>query len=299
MGEKYNLTGKNYSDEEREATEKGLEYLVHEARGVDPDELEKTPLELEIIQTCKDMLRTTLSAFGIDKKLEINADQIHIYPPEKYPDRENKTIANVAVVTQKIEVKRRGSKTKMIAALLHEMIHLASDLVFYSHVSDVDGLLDISDAKSGYRLHSEWKTGGKHKFVGLNEAITDILMYRILKKNEETLKNQFRISISEEIISYTTFWDIVKKIIDKIAIVTGSEFETILDDYIRAQFTGEMMHLRDIERLYGKGSLQVLALLGYDETLTPLIQKYFETDSEKERKELFEQLKPHLPILKN
>ena len=45
------------------------------------------------------------------------------------------------------------------------------------------------------------------------------------------------------------------------------------------------MHLRDIERLYGKGSLQVLALLGYDETLTPLIQKYFETDSEKERKE--------------
>jgi hypothetical protein len=62
------------------------------------------------------------------------------------------------------------------------------------------------------------------------------------------------------------YWIFVEKllypIIEKIAEFRKVEDTIIYDLFIKAQFTGDVMHLRDIERIYGPHALEVISLFG-------------------------------------
>ena len=71
---------------------------------------------------------------------------------------------------------------------------------------------------------------------------------------------------------------------EKIAEKNSESKEAVWMRFKKGEFTGEMMHLREVERTFGKGALRVLAALGSGtrnmkrSKLIEQTESYFKTD---------------------
>ena len=123
----------------------------------------------------------------------------------------------------------------------------------------------------------------------------------MLGENEDEIRETF----GDEIINYDKgeynyyqrFIDIVDAIVAKIAERNGESKESVWDRFKRGMYRGEMTHLKEIETIYGKGSLRVLAALesGTRRSLVrdEVIEKlglFFKTDNEQERNKLAQEV---------
>jgi hypothetical protein len=77
--------------------------------------------------------------------------------------------------------------------------------------------------------------------------------------------------------------EIVEIIIQKVAEKKGEDRELVWQRFKRGLFSGEMMHLRDIEETFGKGSLRILASLESEDVPVAMVKKYFESENETEK----------------
>ncbi|MCC2630863.1 MAG: hypothetical protein K0S38_672 [Candidatus Paceibacter sp.] len=294
MSEQPEFIGKHYSEDEKADLTEGLHEMEREDRKESIFELEKTPEELKMIRMSNDIIQNEFQGYGIQKEFHIDPEQIHIYSPEAYQEKyPGETIISSAESRGKtIDMQRFESKETMFIIMMHEMIHLAAHTAFYAEVEGEVGI--VHRAKTGYRLDSPWKEKGKEKFVGLNEAVVELTTHIFMLRHKAEIVETLGINFESMNLGYYNEWLVFDSIVKTIAKSAEVKYENIVNDYIVAQFTGGMMHLRDIDRLYGKGSLRILALLGHKEELTPFIQEYFETDSEAKRQEVREKLLPHI-----
>ena len=86
----------------------------------------------------------------------------------------------------------------------------------------------------------------------------------------------------------------MKEIIFRISEKQGEEYQTVWKRFERGYFTGEMMHMRDVERTFGKGSLRILAA-AYPESenrddIDEKIFEYFDAKTEEEKDELAKEI---------
>ena len=122
--------------------------------------------------------------------------------------------------------------------------------------------------------------------------MTDDIALRLMARHMEDFFKEFKFTEKEleEGISYEEdYLTILSAIIKKIAKNNNEEPKEVWKRFRKGYFTGEMMHLRDVDKVFGKGALRVLAALKCgvndlpDEEIIRKVYRYFKTDDEKER----------------
>src|SRR3989344_2351043 len=150
-------------------------------------------------------------------------------------------------------------KILLFDSTLHEMIHAAG-------VSAKNTSGEIS--RVGY-LQINTNDSGTHEHLrGFNEGIVEALAQEWSSKHREKIKAllhvddaDFEHPILQARNSYGTEQKVANAIAEGIAGAKQETPETVHRRLARGHFTGEMMHLRDIDTAFGKGSLRLLAAI--------------------------------------
>jgi len=166
-------------------------------------------------------------------------------------------------------------------AILHEMIHFVS---FQKNllIKKEDNRTQINNLRVGYR--GRGKEVKNDIFKGFNEGMTDLIVMDILKKHKEELALDFNISKEEEeefISTKKQFYEyafFINDLIKRIAEKTDKDEGEVWKKMKEGCFTGEMMHLREIERVLGKDSLKILSRLGYSDEENKKVYDFFKLD---------------------
>ncbi len=176
---------------------------------------------------------------------------------------------------------------------MHECIHRASTKKF-SYDPETQ---NITDARVGYRLNSSWKkdSSERHKLTGFNEIMNAYTQVKILHTHPKELE---KLGISREdvkgpIYPYMRYEPILNKIVEKIAANKNISIMQAFVDLERGQFENNIFALKEVEKSFGKGSIEILAHLmsralkdrKQRDELDEMIKTFFVTGNEQEREE--------------
>jgi|GEM_PF-1987371 len=158
---------------------------------------------------------------------------------------------------------------------LHEMVHAFSATRY-----DFDSEGQLFYNKGGYRSvraknipaeslneTSEPTVEVKELFTGFNEGVTDLMAKEILEKHQTELAQDLKLDEAENDLSTIKFhaycpW--VEWIMEKIAAKNQIDQAVVWKQFKSGLLTGNIMHLREIEKVLGPGSLRLVANIGQD-----------------------------------
>ncbi len=186
----------------------------------------------------------------IDKE---KIDSLKIFITEdKNPFFDNE-VGSISVTQKNLE-----NKERLIHELVHETLHFlsANKINFEKYTEEFNDIeYNVMSAKVGYNstynlVNKNGNTSEytKNLFIAFNEGITESLTSWIIKDNN---KRKRKYGYKEEV-------EMVEKIKDNIYENEDNKFPR---EFLQEYFDGGMMHLRKIEKFYGKGSLGLLAEL--------------------------------------
>ncbi|MES2059518.1 MAG: hypothetical protein V4438_00645 [Patescibacteria group bacterium] len=189
---------------------------------------------------------------------------------------------------------KRYSQMLDAKSILHESIHAAGHRKFVS-AGDAG---EPEEYRVGYSLKRN--LGEELKMVGFNEAVVQTLTIELMKRNRAKFEGVLGFGVSDRIIEemdgYEKYRKILDQIINKVAERKSLSPDVVKDEIYRGHFTGEMMHLRGIEEVFGKDSLEILSLL-HDQNdrkllkkKNELVKRYFFADSSIEREKIKQKL---------
>jgi len=251
-------------------------------------ELDKTESENRFVIKCKDYLNEELTDLGVEEKSDITPEAVHFLPSKVFkklnPDNLS---ASVSLGENSIQIDKQEMRGRLdlYKTVTHEMVHTVA--FRKKQIQTEGGVVKVDTLRGGYLTRNPESPDHEH-FRGLGEAITERTTMDILKKHAGEIVADFNISPEEQ--KQPVDWqynnmEVLNAIIKKTAEASGEDESAEWEKFKKGQFTGEMMHLRDIEKVFGKGSLRVLAAMGPDagDGANKKFLKYFETDDKKER----------------
>lgn len=231
-------------------------------------EIEKTPEQLEFIESINSYLKKEFEILGLTYEEKVLPERIHLFDQEwmeiHFPDDKNEA-AFIFLPGKKIIINtsRVESKERLLKVLIHEIIHLQS---FHSYFLD-PGLEKLNGSyRDGYGMTNRNKKAGKdphEHFRGFNEGMVDLVTAEITGNYLGELEKKFELvrrAESKEWWYRIETEVILHHIIEKIAEERGRSTEDVFREFEKNLFTGKMMFLRDIERVFGKGALRMLSL---------------------------------------
>ena len=183
-----------------------------------------------------------------------------------------------------------GPRTDLFAEQMHESIHAHS---FHSFMSLPEHTV-LGCRRIGIAMEPPTQNA---RFTGANEAVTERLRLKLCRDHQDDIQKTMEFTDEEitEVIrgkSYPRFIELLDLINDRIADENHTTRDEIWDMWTKAMITGEMMSLRQVERVWGEGSLRILSMLGYDKKIDAKVFKFFGTMShdaaEKIRRELLD-----------
>lgn len=264
------------------------ELLRKRKRGLEllPGELPKSPEVLKFIEKINKYIAEELHDLDLEFDSKVVPEQIHLLPDAKYIKHAPKNSRGTYYQNEDMYVVRGGlPRLQMFKTILHEALHKVSFHAWsIAPKTGEEGRRIVEQHRTGY--------GGKEHLDKFDEGVIDVLVIRILARHADELREIFHITPEEEtegVNSYKFEVDLVSAIIKKIAEKNQERFARVLYRFARGLFTGEMMHLRDIERTFGGGSLRILAAMDEGIKKLPkeekyrLVQHYFETDDQEEK----------------
>jgi hypothetical protein len=276
-------------------------------KGLEPleGEREKRPDELRFIEKINQYLAEEFKELGIDGTPRVLPERIHILPIVEYkkhfPDGDHIGL-HVSSLDAVYFADQGRSRLWLYVGILHELLHLLSKQKWLVRRDAQDNKLLFWQHRSGYRsFRSDADKQKMHEhFNGLNEAVIDKLALEIMRKHADELVQELAITPEEkaETGAYYEFEliEILDIIIQRLAERMQVSEREIWKKFARGLFTGEMMHLREVERFFGKDALRVLGALG-DPELAPFsikviqrVKRYFEIDDQNERERIAKQL---------
>lgn len=169
-------------------------------------------------------------------------------------------------------------RLKEFAVLLHEALH-------------EKGFVKIDIRKNeptSYRVGYNLKEG--QVFHGFNEGVTDLLTMRLLDLHKDEIKEEFGVELNTEQDKNdkNSVWNYINR--PAAAVLVANVYVGDFDTLWRGYFTGDMMHLRAIEKKHGKSALRILSLLddaeedgGADKIKK--IFRFFDEDATQEEKD--------------
>ena len=280
----FNISGKNLNEEEREKVAKHYEKTFQEGREPVEGELLKSEQTLRFIEVINNYLNEELRSLDL-REVNLDLHSLHILTVEgfekKFPDSPD---ANGIYRSDQDAVYVEQSEFRMqtYKSLLHEIVHQLS----YQAISANQEIKETYVVRSGYTNMPGTEKYHEH-FRGLNEAIIDSIVKEIFMKHKDDLIEKLDITQKEQterVAFYDDYISILKIVMEKIAEKNNEDKEVVWKRFKKGEFTGEMMHLREVERAFGEGALRVLAALGSGtkiakrSELIKKMQDYFKTD---------------------
>ena len=249
--------------------------------------LDDVPGGVEVLNEVNLLLQGELDDLGIEEKVNILPDQFMILSNAEYPKAKTGTIFHKEgmIVLKEDDIK---SRVDLFYCILHESIHLQSFLKI--HLRQFDGKVKDNIHRSGYIMHNIQKD--HHHFGGLNEAVTDGIVREIVRKHGHEIIQRLRLDESEQKESFRMYYGFLKvldTIIKGVAENKKEEKETAWRRLKRGIFTGEVLHLREIEKAFGKGSLKALGAMNFEKEddkayeKSQKVLKYFLADNQEEK----------------
>lgn len=286
------------------------ELKLEEEKGSKPFPREgyKTPEDLRFIELANQYLAKELEHLGVDFE-PISLDKIHLlkdvawftkYSGDNSLGKHEHGANNASINLFNIEIlslnENVDARLKRFAVILHEMIHIAGHIKFRI---DEDG--NLNSYRMGYKTIEQHERKGDELFEGLNEAVVDGMVMHILRHYQDELEQEFgdeafKKSEKEHLYDYEYYIRMLAIIISDIAEKKGEDPLLVRDRFLKGHFTGEMMHLRDIEKVYGKNGLRAIAKWGFAKDqeegskITNKVVKFLVAETEEERAAMVEEI---------
>jgi len=303
--------GKNANEEESlEAKEKLRDIGLEPIAGEKP----KTEQELQLISLAVSGFKKLFEQYGIEKTIDITPEQIHFTDCILFGGSVVSGMADVGQESIATTKKQEIFSLLEIHCFAHEMAHLLSHTRHFASAKDEvagDKEVEVTSPRAGFALERPWnkeENGEIRHFVGFNEAMTEIIVKKILYAISEELEKEFKIKEEElakshigkrklkyipfvkktMVVSYQQMYvPTVEEIIKKMAEIKSQTLEEITDQLIKAYFNGESPMLGDIEKTFGTGSARILSYLGSQgKEVEELIADYFFVEDVEVRKEI-------------
>jgi len=205
-------------------------------------------------------------------------------------------------------------KLELFHAVAHELIHAASyeryHLCIDAKIEEENSeekikMNSVVNSRSGYKLPGNNDKIAAEYFSGLDEMVIEKVFTDICKKHKKELKKEIDLSRTDirKLIEHKYFntysLDILNLIIEEVARVKKEKIDKVWERFKRGLFTGEIMHIRDIERVFGEGALKVLSVLNFHNDNDSFAQKqenenkvliYLVTEDKVKREKLAEEI---------
>jgi hypothetical protein len=223
-------------------------------------EREKTPEEIRLLKLIHNLLDLEFKDLGIPTPFALPEESVHFVSPLPVG------VAVSSMMKRSIEIcpEESFNTFDFVKILIHEFIHTYSRSAIFYRDEFLGTGAALSPYRSGYLISNRGRNGVKDHdhFRAFNEGVVDKMAVDMLIKYAGEMLDIYEDS-SEKRIKGTNLHEyeqtfLIHKIIDGVASETGKAYEEVWRTIKRGLFTGEMMPLRDIERVYGKGSLKVL-----------------------------------------
>lgn len=224
------------------------------------NELEKNQENLESIALISKYLMELLAEFDVPQNINIHPDRIHLLSDKDYmkqcPDDKGGALSRSWSGIFANADRLRG--VSLFHALLHEFIHELSHKKY--KFSQATGKAEVY--RSGYAVHGYDEDEEKFYVLleAFNEAMTEQIARYVLVQHEEEIIKKF--GLSEEDMdgeleqAYVEEREQLEEVIKRIAEAKGDSLAHVWDKFVKGYFSGEMMHLRDIDRVFGEGTLR-------------------------------------------
>jgi len=263
-----------------------------------PNELEKTPEELQIIEQASQLLEQELrelfpdTPMASERQLRVS-DFIFLADSDiKAMGRNRREVLGfIDDKSKKAIINRtnssRSGRLMSLFVTLHEGIHLKSS-GFFEHNPQGQ-----QSNRAGYQINNG-EAG--YKLSGFNEAVVEWMTYDLIFKNKDRLNQELAFTNEDWgnlAQSYKDQIAVISSIVTKVSEIDGRPPVESWKEIKKGQFGGQLMHLRKIERAFGKNSLKLLSAMG-DEVgseaarsrrLT-LIKEYFCSADQRKRDEI-------------
>lgn len=260
-------------------------------------EYEKSEEEVRFIGRVDKYVAEELYRLGLRFPVEITPKRFHVLSSEAY-DRERPADAWPCGFYEPDAgafVHGDMPLLNIFKTVAHEAVHMAS-----YHAHELVNIKGREKTQFGtYRIGYDISTSSR--FQRFNEGVTELITLELLDDHREEMEKEFPVSEKEKeaaSIKYYNFEiNLLQKIIVGISQRHGEALELVWDRIKRGFFSGHMMHLRGVERVFGPGALIVLAAL--DDKLPPglsgdedqqLTMRFFTTSDEAEKEEIAEKL---------
>jgi hypothetical protein len=276
------IRGKNLSTEQEDTVRAQISAGVREHLSKmlsEHTERPKTPEEVESMIAALNLLRQEVVRLtAAEPAIEVKPEDIHILEDKAADvEGESRLLAGRAFQDcgEAIVVDVEGvGVMQMLHSIVHESTHLySSSIATVRESADDETELEQWRDKGGYASTARFSPGRftRNNFEGLNEAIIEQISLSVITdlyhKQEEIFEKEiyndldFTLFMSSfhRIGSYSEAILIVQSIVRRIAHETSRDEDEVWDEFKKAMFTGSLMHLRQIEEVYGKGSLRYLA----------------------------------------
>lgn len=282
------ISGKEISPEDRAGITQRIEAVSKEGLDRIDGELEKTAEAEEFIGVIGRYLNDELTSLGLSA-VGIDAQRIHVITANEFAKKFPGAEANGVYtgLTDGIYVRGNAHRMQLYKTMVHEMVHQAAFRAYHADKNKKK----YDRVRQGY---TTWHPHEKHHehFRGLDEAIVDRTVMDILRGHKEELIHRLHITeeeAREPVNYYHDYLKVLAAVINKISEKKNENVQETWKRFKRSEFNGELMHLRDIEDVFGKGSLRVLAALGSgtrnpeSPEETRLVLEYFSSDDSQTR----------------
>ena len=236
--------------------------------------------------------------YNMPRKKQINEDRVHFlnnFLFEKNCHSDNYGIYNSVRDSIYLNLEKIGNdKAHLFSTLLHEAVHAVSEKYFFAEKTDKNNI-DISDARVGFRLNSQWKRE-RSILRGFNEFVVNEIVYNSVNMIAKSLETRFGISKNDLKRNIYSSGGVHQKLMETIygKLINSKEVDESYITFIaKTHFSGSLRILRPIDKVYGKGSIHVLSCLDiFDDgniekdKVNNMVEEYFLHADEKRKSEI-------------
>ncbi len=270
MRERFTFVGPGRTPEEEVSAAYSMARKRKEKEKFSEIELEKTAEELRVIDYIDDLLKEEFCDLGIIEMPEIHPDRFVFISEEDFSQRESKegvkgtyfSFEDVAMFCRE----RSLNRVDLYKTMMHEAVHMTSHMKHWVDVKNKK----INQYRVGYSIANTSHPDDRHPHLNaFNEGVTELTVEQFFHKHKNDIVKKFDFSdeeFREAKFSYALFRSIVMVICEGVAAYEGVKKIDVWERIKKGQFTGELMHLRGIERAYGFEALDVLDALEIDDS---------------------------------
>ena len=274
--------GKDFDETEKTKVEKDVSLIKERTRRPLEGELEKTQEQLRFIELLDGYLQKELEEIGIDDGYSLFPEQFHLMPRDVFEKHIHDFVpAFHTPIENNIYINTtRMNEQDVYHSMIHEAIH---GLSYHKvHVDPKENKLKV------YRIGYETinvSTREPRRFEGVTEGITEKMAREIYERHKEEFLKEVGLDVDLEPsmpVMYGEYIHILDIIMEKLAAEKNEDIQEVWRRFKRGMFSGDMMHLSDIEDVFGKGSLRVLANLHSGKShlthqeLSEKVEEYFQ-----------------------